>query len=136
MGHDFRYAVRMLVKRPLFSLAVVFTLGIAVGAVTTVFSAVDAAILKPLPYPEPDRLGQLMGFSKYRGGTYIQQSQSGRTWETFKGAAASFDLAAYSGPIGVSFGSGNQVRYLRQQRVTAGYFKVFGMQPVIGREFS
>jgi predicted permease len=136
MGHDFHYAFRMLIKRPMFSLSVVFTLGIAIGAVTTVFSAVDAAILKPLPYPEPDHLGQLMGFSKYRGATYVQENQDGRTWQTFKNAASAFELSAHSGAIGVGFGSGNQVSYVRLQRVTAGFFKVFSIQPILGREFN
>src|SRR5437016_2590295 len=134
MANDFRYALRAMVKRPLFSLAIMLTLGTCIGAVTTVFSLVDATLLKPLPYPEPDRLGQLMAFAQYQGATYTQQSQNGRTWQQFKAAASTFDLACIGGTIGVSFSSANQVSYLRQQRVSSGYFKVLGMQPKLGRE--
>jgi putative ABC transport system permease protein len=57
---DVRYTVRQMYKRPLFTAAIILTLGVCIGAVTAVFSMVDATLLRPLPYPEPERLAQLV----------------------------------------------------------------------------
>jgi len=136
LGQDCRYALRMMIKRPLFSIAIILTLGVCIGAVTAVFSAVDATILKSLPYPEPEQLAQLVRYTLTSRGTGLQQGQNGRTWEAFKAGAATFEAAAYGGTTGVNFSSGNQISYIQQQRVTAGFFKVLGIQPILGREFS
>ncbi|HWM88337.1 MAG TPA: hypothetical protein VNO33_20925, partial [Kofleriaceae bacterium] len=53
---DVRFALRILLKNPGLSLVAVVTLGVAIGANSTIFSVVNAVILEPLPYPEPDRL--------------------------------------------------------------------------------
>jgi len=56
VGQDLRYAARGLCKRPAFTLVAVLTLAIGIGGTTTIFSAIDALLLRPLPYPEQDRL--------------------------------------------------------------------------------
>lgn len=136
-SQNWRYAVRLLGKRPFFSLAIIVTMGVCIGAVTAVFSVVDATLLKPLPYPEPERLVQLATYSEYRGQSGLQTSQDGTAWGLFKESSSAVDLAVISAGItGVSFSSGNTASYVQQQRVSAGFFRVMGMQPAIGREFT
>jgi hypothetical protein len=56
LGQDLRYAARGLCKSPVFTLVAVLTLAIGIGGTTTIFSAIDVLLLRPLPYPEQDRL--------------------------------------------------------------------------------
>src|SRR5216117_3889924 len=76
---DLRHGIRLMAKKPLFAASMVLTLGICIGAVTAVFSVVDATLLRPLPYPEPERLAQLVLRSSFEGHNGLQSSQNGAT---------------------------------------------------------
>ncbi len=133
---DCRYAWRMMIKRPWFSAAIVITLGICIGAVGTVFSVVDAAMLRALPFPEPQRLVQIVTSYGGRGESNVSVSQDGAAWQAIRNAKT-VDLAVYAGSIGgMNFSADDVVAYLRYQRVSAGYFRVMGIAPIIGREFN
>src|SRR6185503_4267893 len=124
------YALRQLRRSPGFTIAAIATLGLCIGANTAVFSVIDAALLRPVPYPEPDRLFSVVGV--FHGAA--QTGQDGNAWEALK-ASRSFDIAAIGGMSGVNLSSHAGASYVQQQRVSAGYFHVLGVPLARGREF-
>ena len=131
------YAVRLLSRKPLFTAAMVLTFGVCIGAVTAVFSVIDATLLRPLPFPEPERLAQLVVRYSSVDGLELQNFQNGATWERFKESSRTTDFAVYRGGTeNLNFSSGGSVGYIRRQRVSSGFFRVFGIDPFMGREFT
>jgi predicted permease len=135
---DIKYGWRQLIKAPGFSITAILTLGLAIGANTAVFSLVDAVLLKSIPYPEPDRLGG-MGAIQTRDGVEIERfsySVSGEGWEALK-RQSSIDAALYSSVASaVSLVADSRTSSVEPQRISAGYFRVLGVPPAIGREFT
>jgi len=133
-----RYAIRLLRKAPAFTITAVLTLALCIGANTAIFTIVDRVLLRPLPYPHPDRLAMLVRESRGNGVTEDETGQAGQTWEALKqGARARLDFAALVGlGQGVNFVAGGRAQYVKQQRVSAGYFRVLGTPPALGREFT
>jgi putative ABC transport system permease protein len=64
---DLRYAIRVLLKSPVFTVTAVLTLALCIGANTAIFTVVDRVLLRPLPYPQPDRLVQVITRSDQGG---------------------------------------------------------------------
>jgi predicted permease len=135
---DFRYAIRLLLKNPGFTLTAVLTLALCIGANTAIYTVVDRVLLRALPYPHPERLAMITRHYEGGGATEDDTSQSGFTWVALRdGAAAVLDLAAFSGlGGGVNLVAGDRASSVQQQRISAGYFRVLAVQPEIGREFS
>jgi predicted permease len=139
IADDLKYGWRQLIKAPGFAITAILTLGLAIGANTAVFSLVDAVLLKSLPYPQPERLGT-MGAIYTRNGVEIERgdmSVDGAGWQALKNQAGSIDLALSSSLASpVSLVAGARTLSVEPQRVSAGYFRVLGVPPAIGREFS
>jgi len=132
-----RYGLRMLRRDPVFTVTSALTLSLCIGANTAVFSVVDAVLLRPLPYPEPDRLVQVVRFFRARGMEGMGISQTGSIWELVRDQATFLDAAVFSaGTRGVNFAAQGRVEYVQQQRVSAGFFRVLGVSPAFGREFT
>ena len=95
---DLKFGWRQLIKSPGFSLTAIATLGLAIGANTAVFSLVDAALLKSLPYPQPDRLA-FVTLALTRNGARIGEntSHTGAVWEAIRDRANTIDAAVVSG---------------------------------------
>lgn len=133
-----RQALRVLARSPGLTLTIVLTLGLGLGANTAVLSVVSAVMLRPLPYPAPERLALVQAV--YGPGEEVAgrlDSHDGRTWEAVRGGTPSLLLAAYSGwPSGANVVVGDQALYLPQQRVGAGFFSTLGVPPMLGREFT
>lgn len=134
---DARYAVRILRRSPGFTLTALLTLALAIGVNIAVFSLVDAALLKPLPYPHPDRLTLVSSTIREKGEVREDIAQHGLTWETIRDQASTVDAAVFSSwPAGVNLVTGSTASYVQQQRAGAGFFRVLGVAPAVGREFS
>src|SRR5579863_3978636 len=136
---DLRLALRQLYRNPGFALAVILTLALGIGVNAAVFTLVNGFILRPLPYPEGDRLAVLIlhqeGISP-KSGQFVQDddnSQDGETWEMVRDNVPSVRAAIFGGTSGVNLqsgsDSGNGVRYVQNMRVSAHYFDVLGIPP-------
>ena len=85
LSRDLRYAWRRIAKAPGFSLTVIATLALAIGATSAVFSLADGILLRPLPLPEPSQLS-IVGYQRGRGTLYTGQSVDGAMWEAVRAA--------------------------------------------------
>ena len=135
---DVKFGWRQLIKAPGFTLTAILTLGLAIGANTAVFSLVDAALVRALPYPAPERLGMLWHV-RSRQGIAMEGpgAHTGRVWEGLRDRAATIDAAVLSGlSANVSLVTRDRAMTVAPQRVSAGYFRVLGVPPAIGREFT
>jgi putative ABC transport system permease protein len=128
-----RHAFRILTQSPSTTAIIILTLALCIGANTAIFSVVDATLLRPLPYPEPDRLARIV--THYKDGT-DNTGQDGRTWESVHRYANLIDAAVHAGNSGVNLAAAGGVRYVKQQRIGSGYFRVLGVKPLLGREFT
>src|SRR4051812_19491988 len=135
---DIRFAVRLLLKSPVFTLTAVLTLVLCVGANTAIYTVVDRVLLRALPYPHPERLAVISRHGQGSPGSEDDVSQSGFPWAALRdGGATAIDLAAFSGLGGaVNLVAGDRAASGPQQRVSAGYFRVLGVAPEVGREFT
>lgn len=136
LGNDVRFALRQLRKYPGFTTVVLVTLGLCIGANTAIYSVLDAVILRPLPYPEPDRLAMVVTANLAKDNGSFDDSQTGALFEAVRDVTSGLDVAANAGPGGANFAANNRALYIQQQRVSAGFFRVLGVKPWIGREFT
>ena len=135
LWRDLRHAARILLRSPLFTLSAVLTLALCIGANTAIYTVVDRVLLRPLPYPAPDRLAAVVTHFEKTGNE--EGSQTGSAWLALQAASPAVDLAVmFDGSMGVNFVSHQQAEYVKQQRVSAGYFRVLGVAPIAGREFT
>lgn len=139
---DARLAMRQLLRNPGFTLVVLLTLTLAIGLNTAVFTAVNALLLRALPYPQPERLGAVVmhyeGVNK-QGQAVGDEDDSidGETWELIRDNVPAVHAALWSGGAkGVNLQTTNSVEYVREQRVSAGYFDELGVRLLMGRSFN
>ncbi|HZI61647.1 MAG TPA: ABC transporter permease [Pyrinomonadaceae bacterium] len=132
MLQDIRYAFRMLLKKPGFTLVVVLTLALGIGANAAIFSVVKGVLLNPLPYPNPE---QLVTFHQSKPNfdtgaiPYLNFVDLQRENQTFTSMSVS------RGAGFTLIGAGDAER-VTARMVTADFFNVYGIQPTFGRNFS
>src|SRR5580658_4109333 len=122
---------RSLLKRPAFFLAVVFTLTLGIGANSAIFSVIDTVLLKPLPYPDGDRLMALFESNRLRKEPHanlapVQIEDWNRMNQSFSAIAGAYTENAAET-------SGDLPEMLVNARVSPRFFSVLGTSPLIGR---
>lgn len=128
---DVRHAVRTLRKSPGFTSIAILTLAIGIGANTAIFSFVDAMLLRPLPYPNADRIVRVME-KPPRGERNGISTLNFLDWQRDNTV---FDFMSAQTGDTVTLTGGSEPVQLRGGLVSAGYFKVFGVEPELGRTF-
>jgi len=135
---NLRYAFRVFSKRPLFTAIVIFTFALGIGANTAVFSVLNAVLLRPLPFHEPQNLVALGEFDireKADPGTEIQ-SISYLDYVDFRDQGQAFDrIAVYTNQAVSTLTDGNQATHIQGESVSANLFQLLGVQPMLGRTF-
>jgi predicted permease len=129
---DVRFALRFLVKRPGFAATAILTLALGVGASTSMFSVVEAVLLRPLPFVEPNRLIQLT----IRGGdgeTYPLPDSDFIAWREHNEAFAS--VAVYDGGEALALTGDGDAERIVVRNVTDRFFAILGVAPALGRTF-
>ncbi len=132
---DLRYGARMLVKQPGFTLIAVLTLALGIGANTAIFSVINSVLLKPLPYREPDRIFQVI--RRYPQGIWAE-AVSATKFSFYRQHNQSFESLAACDILGagVNLLAGDEAHYVGSLQVSADFFPVLGVNPLLGRTFT
>ena len=130
MLNDFRYALRQLIKAPSFTIVAILTLALGIGACTAIFSVVNTVLLRPLDYPDPDRLviireTQLPKFPEF--------SVSPPNFIDWQKQAKSYEYLAATTSASLNLTGEGEPQRLIGVKATAHYFDVYGVKPVLGR---
>ena len=129
---DFRFAFRTLSRAPFFTVIALLTLALGIGATTAIFTVVDGVLLRPLPYPEPQRIVRLWEVSA-KGG---HMNFSDPDFEDIQEQTRSFTSLARVSPYGiVSVVGGSSPVRARSAAVSKEFFRTMGVQPARGRFF-
>lgn len=134
MKHDIRFVLRSLLRARGFTIAVVLTLGLGIGANTAIFSVVRGVLLRPLPHQEGDRLMYLRHSVEGAGGDNVLFSVP--EIEDFRGSANTLGGIAEYSPLTLTLVTENDAARIDVGLVTGNYLSVMGLTPVLGRAFN
>src|SRR5271156_4088538 len=129
---DMRYGVRLLAKNPGFTVVVVLTLALGIGVNSSIFSLLDAVILRPLPYPEPEQLVGLGQWRNQKGEGYIQTGVSAPNIVDIAKTGI-FQQVAYYRWSGFNITEGSRPESIGGIEASAELLPMFGVQPMMGR---
>jgi putative ABC transport system permease protein len=134
LWQDLRYAARMLLRSPGFSLIVIATMALGIGATTAIYSVINATLLHPLPYPNPDELvrveDNLPGVGAQRVGISIPE------WRDLQASGIFQSIAIAGQGANVNLTGSAQPLRLNFKQVTPNYFAVLGASAQLGRTFN
>ena len=133
LWQDIRFGLRTLRKSPGFTAVAVLTLALGIGANTAIFTVVYGVLLRPLPFPEPERLVQLA--ETYKDHTE-EAGMDMRQFLRLKQYSRLFDNITGYTAIGYNLAAGNGAEHLSGMPVSANYFRTLGVLPEIGRDFA
>ncbi len=131
---DIRFAFRQLFKEPRFTIIAVLALAIGIGANTAIFSVVNAVLLKPLPFPQPERL-VAFGSVDRRVQSEGLNSMSYPDFFDFRAQNKSFEKIAIHRRESLALAGNGPAQSLRAEKVSGEFFDVLGVHPMLGRTF-
>lgn len=134
LRQDTVYALRGFSARPGFTVVAVLTLALGIGAATAIFSAVDAVLLRPLSFKDQDRLVTIWEKNLSTGTLAGTSSQNFIDWREKSDAFS--EMAAFGTPNPPTLGLGDRVELVPAMAVTADFFRVAGVKPILGRPFT
>ena len=141
---DVTYAFRRFRKSPGYAAIAIATIAIGIGANTAMFSVVDAVILRPLPFPDPDRLVQIWetnpDYVAERGFSFPEVAINALAYREYEEQNRTLDGMAYAFPQGYLRGrpigsTGGDFEWVQMMAVSPTFFAMLGMEPVLGRTF-
>jgi putative ABC transport system permease protein len=138
MLSDLKFALRSLAKSPGFSLIAIATLALGIGANTAIFSVVQSALLRPLPFPRADRLVRVYESFDEKGersGTLNLSEKSVRQWQQTSAGIFEGLGTATGAAVTVNEMAGEPARNIPAARISANFLDVLGLPPALGRNF-
>ncbi len=136
LNRDFRFSLRQILRSPGFAAVAILTLGLGIGANAAIFSLVDAIVLRPLPYPNPQQLVGLGQWRNQRGEGYVQTGVSAPNMDDIANQTKIFQQTGYYRWSGFTITEGNRPESLSGIQASAGLLPMFGIQPLMGRLFT
>jgi predicted permease len=135
---DLRYALRMLWKSPAFSVIAITTLALGIGANTAIFSVLESALLRPLPFPKAEQLVRLYETFDESGARSSTLNLSEKTVQQWRehGRDIFEDIAAATGASITASSEGQSAQSFPAARISANFLTVLGLPPVLGRNFT
>jgi putative ABC transport system permease protein len=130
--HDFNWGARRLVRSPFFSVTIILTLALGIGANTTIFSIVNSLLLQPLPYPEP---GQLVTLNHIYPSHDLVAGVSAPGFRDYRERTGCFTEVAITRGWGANLTGVAEPLRVRGSRVSSTYFETYGIAPRLGRSF-
>jgi putative ABC transport system permease protein len=131
-SRDLQYAIRALVKSPGFAAVIVLTLALSIGANSAIFSVIDGVLLRPLPYPQADRIVRIF----FTSATYPKFPLNPLDLRDIRARNRAFGCVAAITRVDRQLSGIGQPERLAGFRITAGYFRVLGLTPARGSEFT
>lgn len=133
--NDIKFGLRMLAKRPGFTLTVVLVLALGIGANTAIFSFIEQVLLRSLPVKDPGSLVIVVTEGKHVGASWGAHMLSYPMFKDFRDRESPFDSVLCWCPEVVTMDDGRGAERVAVELVSAGYFDLLGVSPVLGRTF-
>ncbi len=134
IAQDIRYAVRILLRTPSFTLVVVLTLALAIAANTAIFSVVNGVLLRDLPFPDSDRIVTLWENNTVDG--LDRDDVSPANFLDWRDRQQSFDVLAFANPYSLDYVADGEPVTFRTSMVSRGFFDILRASPLHGRVFT
>ncbi len=136
MVQDLRFGARMFLRKPAFTFVIIATLALGIGANTAIFSVVQGVLLRPLPYPEPERIVRVFETIQRTAAAGDRMEVAPANFLDWRAQTRSFEGLAAFGVTGSVIGGDGEAERLDGALVTADFFSTLGVAPRLGRAFS